>query len=275
MRLAIGVITANDFPAPNTFWESFIALTQRIGTGTANRHLPNRLQISAYRWIRSQKFPTDVARNEICAAVLAGEEDALLFLDADMVHPPELVERLLFAEQPVVTARYHVKSGPEFGATVYVKHRTIEGPGRYDAVNVGRGLFEVERCGAGALLIRREVLQAIYDRVGHNWFRYRRSPDPPHDFSVSEDFEFCRLAREAGFSIWCDWETECGHIKPMEVRRDFNDAFLLRLEQLLPTVPPEERRRIANSLVVCGIPEGITLSTGEHVPCYQVTPGER
>lgn len=270
MKLAIGTIMSNDFPVPNPFWDAFETLKRRIDGGLANRALPPHLQVSDYSWIKSHRFPTDTARNELCAATLAGGYDYLLFLDCDMVHPPELLERLLFIEQPVVTARYHIKK-PPFAACAFMEDRITPGKGVYRTVHFGRGVFEIHACGAGALLIRRDVLQALETRVGYNWFRYQRAPEPPHDYTVSEDMWFCEQVRRAGFSIWCDWELECGHLAPQIIRKDFNDAFLLRQAQRMLEQTAEERAAIAARTVVRGIPEGIEYPSGEHVDEYNVT----
>src|SRR5689334_15695315 len=116
MRLAIGLLVSSGyrcetdflFGRPDTSGEGLFALVAHVNSGAANRALPKGRQITGVRTIISRKFPTDVARNEVCGHVLAGDEDYLLFLDADMVHPADLVERLLLADKPVITARYHL-----------------------------------------------------------------------------------------------------------------------------------------------------------------------
>lgn len=274
MRLAIGIITANEFPAPTAFWDSYEVVTTRCYNGDVNAALPDDLKIGGFERIKSRLFPTDVARNEICEAVRKGTHDYLLFLDADMVHPPDLIERLLVHRKPVVTARYHMRK-PPYAPVAYVKHPTLEGPHCYKSVHYARGLVEIERCGAGALLIRRDVLLAIHDRVGPNWFRYQREAEGIQDFRVSEDFWFCRQAREAGFSVWLDWETECGHLAQATVTKEFHDAYMQRYLGDLSTMPPDKRRSEARNLVVLGFDEELTLETGERIPAYQVTAGER
>lgn len=269
MKLAIGTITSNDFPVPNVFWDGFIQIIRRLEGGQVNQALPPHLRIEALTWIRSHKFPTDVARNEICAGVLEGGHDYLLFLDADMVHPPELVERLLFIEQPVVTARYHIKK-PPFVACAFMEDPLDPRPHIYRTVHFGRGVFEVHACGAGALLIHRRVLERIHDCHGHNWFRYQRAADPPFDFTVSEDMWFCEQARALGFSIWCDWELECGHLVPQVIGKSFNDSYLMRQANDMLAHSEEQRALVVRRTIVRGIPEGIDYPSGEHVDEYAV-----
>lgn len=283
IRVALGLIVSSGFRPETDFLfgrpdikdEGLFALTSRVQMGIANASLPVDMRLSNLRTIISRKFPTDVARNEVCAAVLTGGEDYLLFLDADMVHPADLLERLLVANKPVITARYHLKKAP-FAAIAYVKHRTQTGPHRYASVHFGRGVFEIERGGAGALLIRRDVLQGIHDRMGHNWFRYQRGPEPPHDYSVSEDFWFYQQAREAGFRCWVDWECECPHVGAMPIDASWNRPFLHT--QVAEYEDPEKRDLVVSNTIVRGVPEGLYLGDGPgqvHVPEYQVTEGER
>lgn len=269
MRLAIGTITSNDFPVPNLFWDGFIQLIRRIERGEVNAHLPTHLQIEYFSWIRSHQFPTDVARNEICAAALKDRFDYLLFLDCDMVHPPELLERLLFIEQPIATARYHLKK-PPFSACVFMDDHAEPGPHHYRTVHFGRGVFEVHACGAGALLIRGDVLRKLHEAHGHNWFRYQRNDKPPRDFSVSEDIWFCEQARALGFSLWCDWELECGHITNHVIGKSFNDSYVLRQADQMQRLSPKERQDIVRRTVVRGIPEGIEYPSGDRVDEYTV-----
>lgn len=282
MRVALGLIISSGYRCETDFLfgradaagEGLYALVTRINSGQANRALSADKQITGLRTIVSRKFPTDVARNEICAAVLAGDEDWLLFLDADNVHPADLLDRLLNADRTVITARYHLKKAP-FNAIAYVKHKTQDGPHRYAAVHFGTGVFEIERGGAGALLIHRSVLQAIQDRIGPNWFRYQRGPEPPHDFTVSEDFWFYQQAREAGHKCFIDWDCVCPHIGSLAIDDSWNTPFLHK--QIGEYEKPETRDLVLGNTIVCGYPQGMYLGDNHeyHVPEYQVTEGER
>lgn len=319
MKIALGIIVSSGFRPDTDFLfgrapeegqslppEGLFALQERIVSGKCNTTLPPDRKISSLRLIMSRKFPTDVARNEICAAVLKGDEDYLLFLDADMVHPADLLERLLAHDKPVITARYHLKK-PPFAAIAYVKHRTQEGPHRYASIHFGKGVFEIERFGAGALLIRRDVLEAIdkrqrdewagfllssrYDAIPEfaksflpdrptcQWFRYQhadgKSHDPRIDMHISEDFWFGRQAREAGFSCWCDWDIDIPHIGPMAIDASWNFPFLNK--QVGEYENPEHRDMVLANTIVRGYDGGMVL--GEHpgyqIDEYKITPGER
>jgi hypothetical protein len=310
MRLAIGVILTAGYAPPHEFYwgradhqgpaEGLFAMAQRINSGTANTELPRDLQLTGMRVVKSSKFPTDVARNEICRSVLDGDEDYLLFLDADMVHPATLAEDLIRVRADVITARYHLKKAP-FAAVAYVKHRTQDGPHRYASIHFGRGVIEIERGGGGALLIHRSVLQAIHDRQvadwtallaspAHQalpdwargylprepivqWFRYQQGPKAPHDLSVSEDFWFWQQARECGFETLCQWDIDCPHVGQMAIDGSWNTPFLN--QQISEYAKPEHRQMVLENTIVCGYRDGLHLGDDAHVPEYAITAGER
>lgn len=310
MRIALGVIVSAGYRADTDFIfgrpdcpnEGLYALQTRVQSGEANRHLPTDLQITGLRLILSRKFPTDVARNEVCAEVLKGNEDYLLFLDADMVHPADLIERLLAVRADVVTARYHLKKAP-FAAIAYVKHRTQVGPHRYASIHFGRGQFEIERGGAGALLIARSVLEDIkadqlakwdalfaspeYQNLPQwfkdysprwplvQWFRYQQTPDGTKDLGVSEDFWFWQQARETGHLGYIDWDCVVPHIGPMAIDDTWNQPFLHT--QISEYENPDTRELVLNNTIVRNYPEGMYLGEDKayHVPEYQISAGER
>ena len=274
MKLAIGLLLSHGFPAPTEFWFSYEAMKEHVRTGTANALLPDHLQVTDLKVFRSTAFPVDVARNEIVRKVLAEGCDYLFFADCDHVFQPDTLGRLLAHDKPVISGRYHMRREP-YHCVGYVKHRWMTGPHAYAPVHYGAGVFEIERGGAGCLLIRRDVLETIEDRIGPNWFRYQRGPEPPHDFTVSEDFWFWQQAREAGFSCWMDWDVEAGHLQTFAVNRSWNESYLDAQVRALPEMAPEARQKALDSFVVCGLPDGIRLSSGDVVAPYAYSPGER
>jgi hypothetical protein len=80
--------------------------------------------------------------------------------------------------------------------------------------------------GAGALLIRRDVLEAI----GDEWFRYSRQTRPPYEMTISEDMHFYRRAREAGFQPYVDWDTVRA-LRQVEIDGTWNEPYVEAVEK--------------------------------------------
>lgn len=235
MKLAIGVVTSHGFPIPADFWLSYEGLCTHLRSGEAPAELESFYRIS------DTGFPVDVARNQIVRKMLSTDADALLFLDCDHIMPPDLFDRLHAHGKDVITARYHVRR-PPYHPNLYVAHPLAQA-GHFKTVHYGTGCFEIDRGGAGALLIQRRVLEAI----GDDWFRYQRNPTEhePNDFSVSEDFWFYEQAQKAGFTCWADWDTEVWHLATVPIGGTHYDGYLRLMEQAMT---PE----LARSIVVCG-----------------------
>jgi hypothetical protein len=219
VKLAIGLLLSNGFPVPAPFFLSYLSIYDRLVTGADNASLPDHLRIESARLIHSQGFPVDSARNDIVRTMLKSSADHLLFLDADMRHPADLPAQLLRHDVGVVTARYHMRRPPFLA--VAMRH---VGPNPFDceALRRGQGLMPVDFGGAGALLIRRDVLEAI----GDDWFRYSRQTRPPYEYTISEDMHFYAAAKRVGFQPYVDWDCECGHFATMEIDGSWNMPYV-------------------------------------------------
>lgn len=261
MKLAIGLLLASGFPVPVPFMLSFVDLWTRLVTNAANDRLPPHLQITGVQLFRSEGFPIDAARNDIVREFLKSSSEALLFLDADMRHPADLPERLLRHDVDVVTGLYFMRRWP-YQATAMVAHPTQPGVNQYKAVHVGRGLQPIDVGGAGCLLIRRHVLEAIAAAGGENWFRYQRDPKPPHEFTVSEDFAFYQQAAACGYQPYCDFDTVSTHVAVTEVTREVHDAAVKAQIDGLMQLEPAARAEAMRTIVVRGYPEGLVLPDG-------------
>lgn len=145
------------------------------------------------------------ARNDICDALLKEDWDYLLFVDSDMVFPPDSFERLMALNADIATAVYYGRSGkhqPQVYSRIYPRtNEALQICERF--TEVPDGVFEVEGCGMGLCLIKREVIEA----VTKEWY----APFEPLP-GLGEDFSFCYKARERGFKILADSTIEVGHI---------------------------------------------------------------
>jgi len=145
------------------------------------------------------------ARNDICDVALRENWDYVLFVDSDMVFPPDALDRLMALNADVATAVYYARTGkhtPQIYSKIYP--RTDEAKQICERfTEVPNGVFEVEGCGMGLCLIKREVIA----EVTKEWY----APFEPLP-GLGEDFSFCYKARERGFKILADSTIEVGHI---------------------------------------------------------------
>ncbi|MFM0151438.1 hypothetical protein [Paraburkholderia sediminicola] len=129
----------------------------------------------------------------------------LLFLDSDLLFPRDTIARLLAHGKDIVGATYCKRVPP-----YEVLGRTIDG-GRLEAAS---GLVEVSGLPTGCLLVRRSV----FEHLSRPYFRTPAHEDGEVDGMPAhiegEDYYFCRVAREAGFSVWLDVDLtmQTGHI---------------------------------------------------------------
>ncbi len=146
---------------------------------------------------------TAEARNQMTAAALHEGAEWLLWIDADMVFPPNGLIRLLAHNVDIVGADYRRRSPPypRLGKPV-------------DPASPYRGLVEFSFLGLGFLLIRAKVLRTMsrpwWVRM---WLLEHASADNPSGFATEDNY-FCGYARSLGFKVWADLDLsrEVGHI---------------------------------------------------------------
>lgn len=138
----------------------------------------------------------------------------ILWLDSDMMFPPDTLSRLLSHGLPVAAANYPTRQYPHKTVayrhigdwTSYVTH---------DAVS-GQGLMEVEAIGMGCMLVDISVFDAMSKPLFQTTW-VESSGD-----HMGEDFYFCQKARELGYVITVDGELsrEVSHLGTLAFTHD-------------------------------------------------------
>ena len=153
----------------------------------------------------------DRARNRLVEQMLIHpiKPTHLLFLDADIVPPADLLKKLLKDDKPIVSGLYRRRL-PPYEPMAFVTDRK----GRYQPIAIGlkekRGtLRRVDVVGGGCLLIRREV----FEKIEPPWFTSQWTEEG----HLSEDFSFCEKARTRGFEIFVDRSASALHLEPIGV----------------------------------------------------------
>lgn len=152
------------------------------------------------------------ARNTLCNIAMDGGFDRILWLDSDMVFPPDLMRRfsaLLDGGAEFVSGLY-VTRKPPFQPVAYAEIGLRHDEGDRWPTPAVRAIeripdepFEVAGCGFGAVMVTVSLLRRIFENFGLPF-----SPAP----GFGEDLSFCIRARESGAKIICDPVPKLGHI---------------------------------------------------------------
>lgn len=139
------------------------------------------------------------ARNNIVEAAQKMGAEWLLMVDSDMIFPSNTLERLLAHKKDIVGAVYRRRVG-EF--------ELLGTPAVGDQLIVNGALAEMAIIPTGCILIR----MSVFDKFAKPYFRFEF--DEVKGRTIGEDVLFCRMARERGFTVWCDvaLSNEVGHV---------------------------------------------------------------
>jgi len=152
--------------------------------------------------------PVDEARNELVKYARLIGAKYIFFIDDDVLVPHNALIRLFGLKTGVATGVYYTKTQPSV-PVILKKDR----PAGFEDWKFG-DVIEVDYCGAGCLLIKMEVFDAIEEKFpGMEFFRYNRSrTDIVEEMGyIGEDVWFCDLAAKCGYPIMCDTGVQCGH----------------------------------------------------------------
>jgi hypothetical protein len=141
----------------------------------------------------------DAARNmEVEKFLKAKEFTHHLFLDDDLVLlKPDLLMRLLSRNLPIVSGLYFRADFPHY--PIILKEYGIDDTLMHEYVYADKPyprdkLLDCDACGAGLLLIRRDV----YEKLKPPYFKWDA------ERQIGEDIWFCHKVREAGYQLRVD-----------------------------------------------------------------------
>jgi hypothetical protein len=147
--------------------------------------------------------------------------DYMMWIDSDIVFPPEAFLKLLTSPHDVTCGLYHMIGGKAYpvvrrwdeellaktGSFQYMTNEDVEGLKTKGLVYV-----EASFAGMGWMLIRRGVVE----RLKYPWFVSTAVRIGTISDICSEDVSFCRkLLLEAGTKVYVDLNCSVGHLKPM------------------------------------------------------------
>lgn len=149
------------------------------------------------------------ARNEMTASFLGTDWERMCWLDADIEFSPEDVAKLWNLDADIAVGLYAMK-----------RHDLPLSAWRNGKlVNLGecpKEPFLVDYAGTGFFMLKRHVVETLANSAESYEGPHGRVPGlymtPIHnDGFESEDYHFCRKARDAGFEIWADPSIKLKH----------------------------------------------------------------
>ena len=146
------------------------------------------------------------ARTLAVTEAIEGGFDKLLFVDSDVILPPDAIPRLLAVDAAIATG-WHMKKRSLDGATELYDYdaenmRFVN----IDTSELNGEVRDVGGCGMGCCMIDIPAITPVYD---NSWLEYVVYLDGSR---LSEDNNFCLHAAKAGLSIKADTSLRCGHV---------------------------------------------------------------
>lgn len=139
------------------------------------------------------------ARNLLATKARQEGYTHVLWLDSDMIFNDDLLDDLMFSEKDFVSCVYHARREPHVSC-LFKSVKPIE---RYRKDEYTNGIFEIEACGFGCVLMTTEVIKAVFNK-----FETCFLPTA----ELGEDLAFCERARQCGFTLWADAGVRLGHV---------------------------------------------------------------
>jgi hypothetical protein len=227
VKIAICVPTHDQLPAYFAY-----DLANMIGWTQAHFGQPGAIEGISLHMVSGTYVHT--ARMHLLMDAMQGKPTYILWLDSDMRFPKDTLVRLLSHKKAMVGANYPRRAVP--ADYVAIKHSvTVDEDGNkadgelLQTLPDSTGIEECEAVGFGCVLTHAGVFHAMAKihppkEKGPFWF-FEYLPDIPTH--VGEDVYFCRLAREAGTTIYVDHDLskDIRHIGSFEFALDHTWAF--------------------------------------------------
>lgn len=228
-RKCLVAVCCNERNVPRHTAESIA----RIGWGQRVTDVAKRYQFESIDFTWTSRF-LSVAdlRDEAVIAAMKLECSHILFLDADMVWPNDVLDRMLrHHHRGIVSGLYHLKSWPHW--PVALKNATWnDADQNYDYVydehaHSGDEMLRSEQLvGMGCTLVPMEV----FSRMERPWFKYQQ--DGEGMTTITEDVYFCQQAIAAGCPIWLDPSVTCGHISQQPITGAWFDRATYEMQMM-------------------------------------------
>lgn len=160
------------------------------------------------------------ARENLAKSAIEMGADYVLWLDSDMVFPPDIMRRLFESLQTgkgdIVSGLYFRRVSPYSPVLFCDLDMTEDGCHWTEFENIPDEVFPLGGVGFGCVLMPTDALVSVMSKFGTAFTPIN---------GVGEDLSFCWRARQCGYSIVCDPSIELGHVGNYVITRDFYNVF--------------------------------------------------
>ena len=156
-----------------------------------------------------------IARDKIAKKAINEGFSHVLWLDADMIFRPEILEDLSFSEKGFVSGVAAARRPPHM--ICLFRDLDLDNLKHFELQDMDGEPFEIAGCGFACVLIETEILRAVC-------MHYKTCFLPMADYG--EDLAFCLRAREMGYRIWADPSVRLGHIGHNAVWPEDHDRYM-------------------------------------------------
>ena len=160
-----------------------------------------------------------VARDKIACKAINEGYTHVLWLDADMIFGPDILENLMDCREDFVTGVAHSRR-PPFVSCLFKRMDDISHLERFEEYPAQP--FEVAGCGFACVLITTAILRDVQ-------MNYKTCFLPYPEWG--EDLSFCRRARAMGCHIWADPCVRLGHIGHEVIWPEDHQRYMEQLEK--------------------------------------------
>ena len=167
------------------------------------------------------------SRTDLALMAVQEKADYVLWIDSDMVFPDTLLMDLMRdieqEKKDIVAGVCHMRKEP-YKPVLWSKLRqgltAFENESECLVDYPRDGLFEVEGCGFGCVMMKTEVIASVRDKYADLF---------GHLPGYGEDLSFCIRARGCGYRIWVDPKVQVGHKSSIIVDDSVFQAFRKKL----------------------------------------------
>lgn len=154
-----------------------------------------------------------VGRDKLARKAMDEGFSHVLWLDSDMIFTEELLDDLMFSGKPFVTGIAHGRRAPHMSC---IFREVWPAADRWEGHEYPSGAFKIGGCGFACVLIKTEIIKAVWEKNGSAFFPMRE---------LGEDLAFCKRARDLGHEIWAEPSVRLGHIGHITVYPEYQDVY--------------------------------------------------